>query len=116
MVIFAIRVLGGLRRKCRISAEELAAGEASRLRIRESFHKRGEYSRVRVRVNDALRALSVVGYRVAWSRSRSYRETTDQPTTDNDAKRPVIDFDHAAKPQSTDNRQRGAKRRSMETL
>src|SRR5947199_4117920 len=34
----------GLRSECRISAVDVAAGEISRHRKRESFHKRGEYS------------------------------------------------------------------------
>src|SRR5436305_3830825 len=34
----------GSEAECRISAVDAAAGEISRLRIRESFHKRGEYS------------------------------------------------------------------------
>src|SRR5216684_2069467 len=45
MVIFAICDLGGSGEECRISAVDLAAGEDSRSGIRESFHKRGEYSR-----------------------------------------------------------------------
>src|SRR3954454_3465896 len=51
MVIFAIRVLGAPKRNAesapRILRIESAAGEISRERIRESFHKRGEYSRGR---------------------------------------------------------------------
>jgi hypothetical protein len=35
----------GSEAECRISAADSATGEFSRQRIRESFHKRGEYSR-----------------------------------------------------------------------